>query len=81
MDLGWYGEEHAGYFRLYLYKGNDWHNCQLLEKRKTKEYKSVIDLINRFIDNVNSSRYELIDVNLGSIDDYYLSDTISVLNE
>lgn len=81
LDLGWYGKENKGHFGLYLYKGDDWHNCQLLEKRNTNDYKSVIDLINGLINNVDSERYESIETGVGSIDDHWESDIVTVLNE
>ena len=81
LDVGWYGEENKGHFGLYLYKGEDWHNCQLLEKRNTDDYKSIIDLINRLINNVDSERYESIETGFGSIDDYWESNIVTVLNE
>lgn len=81
IDLGWYGEEDKGRFWLYLYKGEDWHNCQLLEKRITNDYKSVIDLINRLIKNVDSELYESIETEVGSIDDYWELNTVTVLKE
>lgn len=81
LDLGWYSEEDKGHFGLYLYKGEDWHNCQLLEKRNTNDYKSVIDLINGFVKNVDLERYASIDTGVGSIDDHWESDMVSVLNE
>lgn len=80
IDLGWYGGEDNGLFGLYLYKGKDWHNCKLLEKRITNNYRLVIDLINRFIKNVDLGKYESIEVKLGSIDDYWESDIVTVLN-
>ena len=79
LDLGWYGEENKGHFGLYLYKGDDWHNCQLLEKRNTNDYKSVIDLINGLVNNVDSERYESIETGVGSIDDHWESDIVTVL--
>jgi len=81
IDLGWYGEEEKGYFGLYLYKGIDWHNCQLLEKRNTKDYESIVESINRLIKNVDTGRYHKVDNKLCSIDDYYETEIISVLNE
>ncbi len=80
LDLGWYGGEKKGGFGLYLYKGTDWHNCQLLEKRSTNDYQLVIELINRLIKNVDTGLYDEIDTEFGSIDDYYESEIISVLN-
>jgi len=62
LDLGWYGQENKGHFVLYLYKGTDWHNCQLLEKRNTNDYMLVIKLINKFISNVDSGKYDSINV-------------------
>ena len=81
LDLGWYGEEDKGHFRIYLYKGTDWHNCQLLEKRNLKDYKSVIKLINKFISNVDSGKYDSINLNFSSIDQFSQYAIISVLNE
>jgi len=81
LDLGWYGDEDKGHFGLYLFRGANWHYCELLEKRNTNDYNSVIDLINRFIKNVDSGRYEFVETSLGSIDDYSESETVTELNE
>jgi hypothetical protein len=81
IDLGWYGEKEKGHFGLYLYKGTDWHNCQLFEKRNTNNYKSIIDFINQLIKNVDSGRYDSTMVKFTSIDEYSESEVISVLNE
>ena len=79
IDLGWYGEEEKGYFELYLYKGTDWHYCQLLEKRRTSNYKSILACINQLIINVDSGCYDPIITRWASIDDYNEIEIISLL--
>ncbi|PIB34583.1 hypothetical protein BFP72_03740 [Reichenbachiella sp. 5M10] len=78
LDLGWYGEGKKGHFILYLYRGNNWHNCQLLEKRITCNYQSIIELVNKFIKNVESGLYERIKTDICSIDDY--TETIEIIS-
>lgn len=70
LDLGWYREQAKGHFVLYLYRGDDWHNCELLEKRKTKNYNTIIELINNMTRNVESGKYDCLKVKNSSIDDY-----------
>ena len=81
LDLGWYGKGIDGHFGLYLYKGLDWNNCQLLEKRSTNNYKAIIELINRFINNVDSGRYDSTMAKFASIDECSQSEVISLLDE
>jgi len=32
LDLGWYGDTKDGYFGLYFFRGENWYQCELLEK-------------------------------------------------
>jgi hypothetical protein len=80
LDLGWYGGIEEGYFGLYLFRGNSWHSCELLEKRQTKNYNQIIDLINELVKNVDLKKYDSVKTKVGSIDDYMESKNITVLN-
>ena len=81
IDLGWYGKENDGNFTLYLYKGDHWHHCQLLEKRQTNNYPLIIKLIHQFIENVDLGKYDSINMPIGSIDDYWKSNTFTALKD
>ncbi len=80
LDLGWYGQGDEGFFGLYLFKGENWHNCQLLEKRKISEYPSIINVINEFVKNVDLGKYSLVKMEYGSIDDFNTVANFSVLD-
>jgi len=81
IDLGWYGLDNKGHFILYLFKGYDWHNCQLLEKRLINDYQLIIKYLNEFVKNVDSGRYDLIKTKFGAIDDYLEVEYLSVFNK
>lgn len=51
IDLGWYGGNENGCFHLYVFRGEDWYSCELLEKVKTEEYKFVIRVLNNIARN------------------------------
>ena len=80
IDLGWYGHDFSnGRFGLYLYKGSDWHNCQLLEKIQTKKYSEIISVINEISENVLKEEYNKTNPPEGSIDDFSEFDQYSLL--
>ena len=81
LDLGWYGGSEDGHFGLYLFKGKNWHDCALLEKRNTNDYQLIIQLINHFTQNVDLGRYESINITTGPVDLYLELDSLTVLND
>lgn len=78
LDLGWYGKEKEGHFGLYFYRGTNWHNCQLLEKRITNNYCEIIELINELIEKVDSKNYDIKEIKYSSIDEYTDSQYVSI---
>lgn len=70
LDLGWYGGEKNGFFGLYLFKGKDWHNSILLELRRVKNYSTLIETINTIAQNVVIGKYDQLEGDFKSIDDY-----------
>lgn len=77
LDVGWYGGSQNGHYKLYLYKGENWHNCQLLEKYSTIEYQFLINSICNIARNVDDKFYDTIDINYGSIDEYSSEEIVS----
>ncbi|MBK8724313.1 MAG: hypothetical protein IPL95_19310 [Saprospiraceae bacterium] len=77
IDLGWYGGNQNGHYKLYLYKGENWHNCQLLEKFSTIEYQFLTKSINTIARNVDDKFYDKIDTNCGSIDEFSSNELVS----
>jgi len=53
IDLGWYSENGKGCFVLFMYRGVDWHNCQLLEKFSTVDYLFLTKSINTIARNID----------------------------
>lgn len=70
LDLGWYGGEKNGFFGLYLFRGEDWHNNVLFEKRQIRNYVDLIETINIIAQNVTSGKYDHLDGQPKSVDDY-----------
>ena len=70
IDLGWYGGNQNGCYKLSLYKGKNWHNCQLLEKYSTIEYQFLTKSINTIARNVDDKFYDELETENGSIDDF-----------
>ncbi|MCH2225585.1 MAG: hypothetical protein MK066_12515 [Crocinitomicaceae bacterium] len=68
IDLGWYERDDC--FRLYLYKGKSWHECQLLEKIQTKKHTDIITALNAITNKVVSGDYEEFNQTEESIDDF-----------
>lgn len=79
IDLGIYGQE--PFFGLYLYKGSDWHNCQLLEKRRFTNFKLLINCFSDLIQKVEIGAYNNVATNCCSIDEFSDYDFISVLEK
>lgn len=77
IDLGWYGGNKNGHYILYLYKGGNWHDCQLLEKYSTIEYEFITKSISTIARNVDDGFYDKVDTENGSIDDYLTVELIS----
>ncbi len=77
IDLGWYGGNQNGHYTLYLYKGENWHNCQLLEKYSTIEYQFLTESINTIARNVDDKFYDKIETNSGSIDEFSSNELVS----
>ena len=71
LDLGWYGDENNGFFELYLFRGEDWHNNLLFEKRRITSYAYLIEMINKIALNVPSGKYDHLNGQLKSMDDYF----------
>ena len=62
LDLGWYGSDkltkpYTG-FCIYLFRGNNWHDCEFLEKFRSQEKQVIVTKINEFIHAVNLGDYE-----------------------
>jgi hypothetical protein len=62
LDLGWYGgddleNEWTG-FCIYLYRGDNWNKCDLLEKYRTKNKKDVVEQLHRLITSVDKGEYD-----------------------
>ena len=62
LDLGWYGDddlddENTG-FMLVLYRGEDWNNCELLELKRTKSKKDIVDKIEEISEVVISGFFD-----------------------
>ena len=62
IDLGWYGgqdlkNEGAG-FCIYVYRGDHWHNCDLLEKFRSKNKQNVVDKLDSLIKSVDKGEYD-----------------------
>jgi hypothetical protein len=62
VDLGWYGgddleNEWTG-FCIYLYRGDNWSKCDLLEKYRTKNKKDVVEQLHRLITAVDKGEYD-----------------------
>ncbi len=70
LDLGWYGGEEQGAFVLYLYHGDDWHDCELQEKRTSRNYEAIIAEINQLASYVDRGVYDEFYMESGSIDDH-----------
>jgi len=71
IDLGWYGsDDENGFFSLYLYRGSDWHNCELLEKVQSNNLSEVVKEINAFIQRVDKGKYSNLHNKMCSVDNY-----------
>jgi len=61
LDLGWYGSDNLNEpftgFMLVLFRGKDFHNCELLELVRTKSKSEIIFWINKFFELVNIDFY------------------------
>ncbi|WP_192820976.1 hypothetical protein [Rufibacter sp. LB8] len=80
MDLGWYGEEEDGCFCLYLYRGNDWNKCELLEKVQTNRFSEITERINSISEKVDNGSYSALENKIASIDNYSDIEQFSILN-
>ena len=62
IDLGWYGgddlkNKQTG-FCIYLYRGDNWNKCDLLEKFRTKNKKDVVDKLDILIKSTDKGDYD-----------------------
>jgi len=80
IDLGWYREEEDGRFCLYLYRGNDWHNCELLEKVQTNRLSEITERINSISERVDNGSYSASKNQIASIDNFSDIEQFSILN-
>lgn len=62
IDLGWYGGDDLGNemtgFCIYLYRGDNWNKCELLEKFRTKNKKTVVDKLDILIKSIDEGDYD-----------------------
>lgn len=59
IDLGWYGYEakEAGY-QAYLYRGEEWRKCQLLEAHRSTKKNDIVEKLNNWITAVDNLDYD-----------------------
>jgi hypothetical protein len=70
LDLGWYGGNKDGHFGLYFFRGENWHQCELLEKAQTNDYQQIIHLINKIVVDFERELYSKLKTKICSIEDY-----------
>jgi hypothetical protein len=59
LDLGWYGgEQSEGAYCIVLFRGNSWNKCDLLEMFRSKSKNEIVEMINAFIQLVDSQKYD-----------------------
>lgn len=62
IDLGWYGGDglnnrKTGYC-IYLYRGDNWNKCELLEKFKAKNKNDIVNKLTSIISSVDRGDYD-----------------------
>lgn len=58
IDLGWYGHDPGGAFGVYLYRGQDWKKCQLLEANRRNDKNDIVKMLNEWIASVDRGDYD-----------------------
>jgi hypothetical protein len=65
IDMGWYGgddltNEYTG-FCIYLYRGDHWNKCELLETFRSQRKEEIVTMLNYFIESGCQQRIQRVD--------------------